>query len=288
MGRVAMSAKEELSLTLHLLKKNASGMIGIAIVAFFLVIAVSAPFLAPYDPLEIHYDNRLLLPSHSHLLGTDNLGRDILSRILYGVEYTLGSAVLCVILTVSLGAFIGLISGYFGGMVDELIMRITDIFLAFPSLILAMAVAAALKPSLFNAIAAILVSYWPRYARLARGSVLSEKEKLYVKAAKVTGENNINILFRHILPNTLTPLIVQATVDVGSMILSIANLGFVGVGAQPPTPEWGLMASSGRQYLTIQPTVALFPGFAIMLAVFGFILLGDAFRDILDPRIRYQ
>lgn len=281
-------SKTEINLTLRLLRKNASGMIGIGIVIFVLVIMILGSFFAPHDPIKPIMDNRLLPPNHIYLLGTDHMGRDILSRILHGIKYTLGSSITCVALTVCLGTLIGLIAGYLGGIIDEVMMRVTDIFLAFPTLILAMAIAVVLKPSLFNAVIALIVTAWPRYARLTRGSVLSIKEKLYIKAAKATGEGDANILFRHILPNTLTPILVEATLQIGGIILAIAGLGFIGAGAQAPMPELGAMVSGGRQYLTSHNWLSLFPGLSIMVIVFGFILLGDALRDILDPRIRYQ
>lgn len=281
-------SQTETKLTLQLLRKNVSGMVGTGLVVFVLLIMIIGSFIVPHDPIKPNMNDRLLSPNPTYLLGTDNLGRDILSRILDGLKYTLGSSIVAVLITVSIGTIIGLIAGYIGGIVDEIIMRVTDIFLAFPSLILAMAISVQLKPSLVNAIIALVATGWPGYARLVRGSVLSIREKLYVKAAIATGESNSNIIFLHILPNTFTPILVRATLQIGGVILAIAGLGFIGAGAQAPMPELGAMVAVGRQYILSHYWISLFPGIAIIIIVFGFNLLGDALRDILDPRIRYQ
>ena len=281
-------SQTETKLTIQLLRKNVSGIVGTVLVSFILFVMIIGPFFAPHDPIKPLMNDRLLPPNQIYPLGTDNLGRDILSRILHGLKYTLGSSIIAVTFTVCIGTFIGLIAGYLGGLIDEIIMRLTDIFLAFPSLILAMAISVQLKPSLFNAIIAIIATGWPGYSRLVRGSVLSIKEKLYVKAAKAIGESNSNIILRHILPNTFTPILVRATLQIGGVILAIAGLGFIGAGAQAPMPELGAMVAGGRQYILSHYWISLFPGISIIIIVFGFNLLGDALRDILDPRLRYQ
>jgi len=235
----------------------------------------------------MHLSERLSPPSSKYLFGTDDVGRDILSRVIYGSRISLRICTLVVGVTIGIGTILGIISGYWGGWLDELIMRISDVFLAFPALILAMAIAAALGPSLENVIIAMVVIWWPRYARVTRGQVLVLREIDYIVAARAVGVHESRIIMRHILPNCVSPVLIQATLDLGEVLLTAATLSFIGFGAQPPTPEWGAMISLGRNYLRDNWWYATFPGLAILLTVIGFNLLGDAARDILDPRLRH-
>jgi peptide/nickel transport system permease protein len=259
---------------------------GLILILLFGVSALLAPVLAPYDPLNQVLLSRLKPPGPAHWLGTDQLGRDIFSRLLYGARISLTVGLVVVFTAGIFGTFVGLVAGYAGGLVDEVLMRLTDIFFAFPPLILAMAIAGALGPNLNNAMIAIAVVTWPVYARLVRGQVLSLREREYVVAARSLGVPTPRILARHLLPNALAPILVQASFDMGGAILSAAGLSFIGFGAQPPTPEWGVMISEGRKFISTQPWLSLFPGLAILLTVAAFNLLGDGVRDVLDPRLR--
>jgi peptide/nickel transport system permease protein len=261
-------------------------VLALTLIALFALGAIFAPLVAPYDPLAQDLASRLDPPSSAHWLGTDQLGRDILSRLLYGSRISLVIGVVVVGLAGILGSFVGLIAGYAGGLVDEGLMRLTEVFLAFPPLILAMAIAGALGPSLTNAIIAIAAVTWAVYARLARGQVLSLRRREFVEAARSIGASRTRILLRHLLPNAVAPLLIQASFDMGSAIISAAGLSFIGFGAQPPTPEWGVMISEGRNFISTQPWLSLFPGLAILFAVGSFNLLGDGLRDVLDPRLR--
>lgn len=266
--------------------KGATAKAGLAIVAFFALMAAIGPAVAPYSPTEPDLGAILVPPGGAHPLGTDDTGMDILSRVLYGARIDLLSAVGIVLLSGVVGTAVGMAAGWSGGLVDELLMRLTDMFLAFPSLILAMAIAAVLKPSLTNALLAISVTYWPIYARLARSQALALRVREFVEAARAAGLAPLPIVLRHALPNAVGPLLVQATLDMGSVLLIAAGLSFIGFGAQPPTPEWGRMVSDGRSYLATQWWVATFPALAILLLTLGFNFLGDALRDHLDPRLR--
>ena len=246
--------------------------------------AVVGPLVSPHDPLDQVLAARLEPPSADYWFGTDQLGRDIASRMLYGARLSLLVGVFVVGLAGVLGTSIGLVAGYVGGLVDESLMRLTDVFLAFPSLILAMAIAGALGPTLVNAIVAIAVVTWPVYARLVRGQLLSLRRREYVEAARSIGASGTRILVRHLLPNAFGPVLVQASFDMGAAIIAVAGLSFIGFGAQPPTPEWGVMISEGRNFFSTEPWLALFPGIAILLAAGSFNVLGDALRDALDPR----
>ncbi|MDQ2951053.1 MAG: ABC transporter permease [Chloroflexota bacterium] len=261
-------------------------VLALTLIALFAIGAIFAPFIAPYDPLAQELSARLEPPSAAHWLGTDQLGRDIASRILYGSRISLVIGVVVVGLAGAFGTFVGVIAGYVGGLVDEALMRLTEVFLAFPPLILAMAIAGALGPSLTNAIIAIAAVTWAVYARLARGQILSLRRREYVEAARSIGASPLRIMWRHLLPNAIAPLLIQASFDMGSAIISAAGLSFIGFGAQPPTPEWGVMISEGRNFISTQPWLSLFPGLAILFAVGAFNLLGDGLRDILDPRLR--
>ena len=250
------------------------------------LLAAFAPLLSPYSPTKINLRERLSPPSLAHPFGTDDAGRDILSRVIHGSRITLRICVIVVGLTLGIGTFLGLLAGYFGGWIDEVTMRVSDVFLAFPALILAMAIAAALGPSLENAIIAMVVIWWPRYARVARGQVLLIRELDYVASARALGASSLRVMAQHILPNCVSPIIVQATLDLGEVVLTAATLSFIGFGAQPPAPEWGAMISVGRNFLRDYWWYPTFPGLAILLTVMGFNLLGDALRDMLDPRLR--
>ena len=248
--------------------------------------ALLAPVLAPYDPLYQNISDSLSPPSAAHWLGADKLGRDILSRLLYGARISLATGLSVVALASVTGTLVGAFAGYAGKWWDEGLMRITDIFFAFPSLILAMAIAGALGPSLRNALIAVAVVTWPIYARLARGQVLVLRRRDFVEAAHAVGAGHGLILRRHLFPNMLSPLLVQASFDMGTTILSVAGLSFIGFGAQPPTPEWGVMISEGRNYITTHWWLTFFPAIATLLSVAGFNLVGDGLRDVLDPRLR--
>jgi peptide/nickel transport system permease protein len=264
---------------------NPLNLIAIALIVILAACALLAPVLAPYDPLAQDLAVRLKPPSPEHWLGSDSLGRDIASRILYGARISLLVGVVVVASAGVFGTFVGLVAGYAGGLVDEALMRLTEVFLAFPALILAMAIAGALGPSLTNAIIAIAAVTWAVYARLVRGQILSLRQREFVEAARAMGASRRRIVLRHLLPNTLAPLMVQASFDMGSSIIAAAGLSFIGFGAQPPTPEWGVMISEGRNFISTQPWLSLFPGLAILLAVGSFNLLGDGLRDAFDPRL---
>ena len=264
---------------------NPLNLVALALIAMLAACALLAQVLAPYDPLSLDLAVRLKPPSPEHWLGTDSLGRDIASRILYGARISLVIGVVVVGSAGVFGTFVGLIAGYAGGLVDEALMRLTEVFLAFPALILAMAIAGALGPSLTNAIIAIAAVTWAVYARLTRGQILSLRRREFVEAARAMGASRMRIILRHLLPNALAPLMVQASFDMGSSIIAAAGLSFIGFGAQPPTPEWGVMISEGRNFINTQPWLSLFPGLAILLAVGSFNLLGDGLRDAFDPRL---
>ncbi|MBI3733885.1 MAG: ABC transporter permease [Chloroflexi bacterium] len=259
---------------------------GLALMAVFVACALTASVLAPYDPIKQFLSQRLKPPSPEHWMGTDQLGRDLFSRMLFGAQISLTIGVGVVAPVAVFGTILGLVAGYAGGLLDEILMRVTDVFLAFPPLILAMAIAGALGPSLTNAMIAIAVVSWPVYVRLVRGQVLSLRQREFVEAARAIGASTPRILSQHLLPNLLAPLLVQATFDLGGTILIAAGLSFIGFGAQIPTPEWGVMISDGRKYVTTQPWLPLFPGLAILVTVAAFNLIGDGLRDALDPRLR--
>ncbi len=268
------------------LRKNPLGIIGLATVIFFILVALLAPQLAPYNPTLVHLSDRLLPPSRAHPFGTDGVGLDVFSRVIWGARIDLTSAVLVVVVAGSVGTAVGMSAGWFGGWWDEVLMRVTDVFLAFPGLILAMAISAVLKPDLNNALLAISVTWWPTYARLGRGATLTLRSLEFVEAARSEGATTSTIMRRHLLPNAIAPLLIQATLDLGSVILVAAGLSFIGFGAQPPTPEWGVMVSDGQTYLMTQWWIATFPAMAIFLLVIAFNLVGDTLRDLLDPRLR--
>ncbi len=263
--------------------RNRLALLGGVLALALIAIAVFAPVIARHDPTAIDAANRLLPPSAEYPFGTDDQGRDIFSRVVYGSRLSLIAAAVVLAISVSVGSLVGLVAGYRGGLVDEALMRITDMFLAFPALVLAMGVAAALGPSLFNAMVAIAIVWWPWYARLVRGETLRLRGEAFVEAARATGASDAQILLRHILPNCSTPIVVQMSLDVGYAILTTAGLSFIGLGAQPPTPEWGAMVATGKDYILDQWWFATFPGLAILIAVMSFNILGDGLQEAMNP-----
>ena len=269
------------------LRKEPLALLGLFLLALFFILAVSAPLISPFGPNDQDIIGaKLAPPSLDHWMGADILGRDMLSRMLYGARISVFVGLAVVAVAGSFGTLVGLFAGYRRGWIDEVVMRITDIFLAFPPLILAMAIAGALGPSLTNALIAVVVVLWPIYARLVRGQVLILREREFVEAARTIGVGGRRLLLRHLLPNVLGPLLVQASFDMGSSILIIAGLSFIGFGAQPPTPEWGVMISDGRNYITTHWWLTAGPAVGILLLVAAFNLGGDGLRDVLDPRLR--
>ena len=277
---------EQLDDLIYQVKKSPLTIAGALIILILCLTAIFAGYIAPYEPDEISPAERLQPPSKAHICGTDTAGRDVFSRIVYGSRIAIKVGVTVVCLAAIFGSLIGLFSGYLGGRVDEIVMRITDVFFSLPYLILAMAIAAALGPSLVNTVISLSVVWWPIYARLIRGEVLLVRESTYVEAARGLGANKLRIIFRHVLPNSLSPIIVQASLDFGNAIIFAAGLSFIGLGAQPPTPAWGAMISLGKNYLRDAWWYPTFPGLAILITVIGFNLLGDGIRDILDPRLK--
>ena len=277
---------EDFKITKQLFMANPLGKAGLIIIIILFLMGILAPIISPYDPNYPDTANRLAPPSKKHLFGTDQLGRDILSRVMWGARISLSIALLAVTVTSLIGVTIGLISGYYGGKVDTILMRITDMFMAFPRLVLALAFAAALGPGIYNTIIAISLVYWSFYARLARGVTLQIRNEQYIEAAKAIGASNTRIMFKHVLPMILSPILVQATLDMGGTILLAAGLGFLGLGVQPPTPEWGVMVAEGRRFITNEWWVSTFPGLFILIATMGFNLMGDTLRDVMDVRAR--
>jgi peptide/nickel transport system permease protein len=267
-------------------KKNKGALVGTGIVLFFIIIAILAPLLSPYGISEQQLSNRNAAPSSEHWFGTDDFGRDIFSRVLYGSRISLWVGFVSVLGSMALGSFLGIIAGYYGRWIDTVISRIFDIMLAFPSILLAIAVVAVLGPSLQNALIAIAIINIPKFGRLIRSKVLSVNQEEYIMAAKAIGMKDIRILFHHVLPNSLAPVIVQGSLAIATAIIEAAALGFLGMGAQPPQPEWGKMLADSRQYIIQAPWTVFFPGIAIMLTVLGFNLMGDGLRDALDPRMK--
>lgn len=260
--------------------------IGGAIVVALVAVALLGGAVAPFDPLRIVTVNKLLPPSPAHPFGTDDLGRDLLSRVIAGARISLLVGVLVLTIAMTIGVGLGLVAGYWGGWTDEVIMRTTDIFLSFPRLVLAIAIAATLGPGLYHAMVAVALSWWPWYTRLVRGQLLSLREQEFVLAVVSLGAERFRILLRHLLPNVATIVAIQASIDFGYAILATAGLSFIGLGASPPTPEWGSMIAQARSYMIDAWWYPTFPGLAVFLAVLGFNLLGDAIRDAFDPRLR--
>jgi peptide/nickel transport system permease protein len=263
--------------------RNPASVIGVVLLAVLLIVALGAGLIAP-DPIAQNLSQRLQAPSSAHFLGTDQLGRDVWGRIAHGAIISLQVGIFVTLLSVVVGVSVGLLAGSFGGAWDNALMRLTDIFFAFPSLILAMAIAAALGPNLTNTIIAVAAVNWPAYARLVRAQVLAIREREFVEAARALGTSRLGIALRHLLPNTLTPVLIQASFDVGQAILTASGLSFIGFGAQPPTPEWGAMVSETRNFISEAPWASSSPAIAILLSVLAFNLVGDGLRDALDPR----
>jgi ABC-type dipeptide/oligopeptide/nickel transport system permease subunit len=260
-----------------------AGLVSLAVLAVIALSMLLAPWLTPYDPLTMDYEDQLLPPSSAHLFGTDLFGRDVFTRVLYGARISLSVGVLAALLAAVPGLLLGLISGYYGGPFDQLMMRLTDVALAFPSLILSLGIVAVLEPGLVNVTIAVGLAGIPGYVRLVRGNVLSVKEALYIEAAQAVGCRHHRIILRHILPNISASVLVLVTMDVAWAILRATSLSFLGLGAQPPTPEWGAMIDEGRELLRRAPWVSLAPSAVMMLAVLSINLVGDALRDALDP-----
>lgn len=273
--------------SIHQLKRNKGAIAGLIVIALFLFVGIFAPWISPHDPLEQVIELRKSPPlTEGYILGSDDLGRDMLSRLIYGARISMVIGVVSVGIAMVFGLLIGVVSGYYGGWFDKIVMRIIDIMLAFPYVLLTIVIVAILGASLTNAMIAIGISQIPRYVRLVRASVLSEKENDYVTAERSIGASDFELMFGSILPNCLAPISVQATLGVGEAILSSAALSFLGLGAQPPTPEWGLMIASSREFITSAWWIVTFPGIATLFAVLGFNLFGDGLRDILDPKLR--
>jgi peptide/nickel transport system permease protein len=272
---------------LRRLWRDRAAVVSAAFLVLMIIVSLLAPLIAPMDPTVTNLPKRLLPPgSPGHLLGTDELGRDMLSRLIWGGRVSLFVGFIAVLIAMSAGVVVGLLAGYFGGWVDSVIMRLIDILMAFPSLLLAIAVVASLGPGLTNAMLAVSIVGIPYYARIVRGSVLSLRNQEFVQAARVIGAGDLRIIVYHILANSLAPLIVAATLDVGWMIMAAAGLSFLGLGAQPPTAEWGVMLSAGRQQIRNAPHISILPGLMIFLVVLALNFLGDGVRDAMDPRLR--
>jgi len=259
---------------------------GLAIIVVFLLVCVLAPWIVPYDPFDQDLSNALSAPGADHWLGADQYGRDILSRLISGTRYALMAIVAANGLALAVGGTLGLVAGFAGGRVDTLVMRLVDVMLAFPYLLLALIIVAALGPSFTNSIIAIGIIYTPQYARLMRGQVLAVQEADFVWAARSVGAGRLRVMLRHVLPNSMSPVLVMATLQAGSVVVETAGLSFLGLGAQPPSPDWGALLADGHAYFLSAWWIATFPGLAIFLVVVGFNLIGDALRDQLDPRRR--
>ena len=271
-----------------LLFRHRAAMVGMVALVIFAILAIAAPVITPYDPVHQQLSDALQNPSMAHPLGTDYLGRDLLARILYGARYSLAIGFLAVAIGLAVGVPLGAISGYYGGWADMITQRLVDIVLSFPGFLLALSLVAVLGPGLENVIISVGVGAIPSFVRLVRASTLSIRQLTYIEAARAIGARSGIIVFRHVLPNALAPVIVQATLSLGSAILLAAGLGFLGLGVQPPTPEWGSMLGEGRNYIFSNPNMATFPGIAIFVAVISFNLMGDGLRDALDPRLKQR
>ncbi len=271
----------------YFLKHNHLVTVGVLIVLAWLIMSSFAPWLAPYDPFKQNISDRLQPPNTTYWFGTDQLGRDVLSRVIYGGRISLPAALMVILLSGMVGTVVGGVAGFLGGVTEETLMRVTDIFMAFPTIILAMSIAAALGPNLSNAIIAISIVWWPNYARIVRGLVLTVKENEYVQASRSVGANELRVLLRVVLPNCFAPVLVMGTLDLGNALLIFAGLSFLGLGAEPSTPEWGRMVSDGIANFD-QWWISAFPGLAIFSIVMAFNFVGDGLRDALDPRLRRQ
>lgn len=268
----------------YFVSENTLFVFGMLLFGVVVLCAIFAPYIAPYEPSAINFKHKLWAPGIEHLMGTDALGRDIFSRVIYGARTSLIIGFTVLSISIAIGVPIGLLSGYFGGRVDTILMRVSDVFLAFPPLLLPIAITAALGAGLFNAMLAIAISWFPWYARIVRGSVMAVRHELYIDAARSIGVGHLRVMLRHVLPNSWTPAIVQASMDFGYTILAAASLSFIGIGAKPPTIEWGLMVALSRSKFLDYWWTAAWPGFAIFLTVLAVNLVGDGVRDMLDPK----
>ena len=283
------SELDELRRGVYRFRQSTLSIVGLAAILFLVVVAITGPYLVPYPDDgggAVHAVNRFLAPSSTHLFGTDELGRDIFTRVVLATQTSFKAGVIILVVAIGIGVPLGSIAGYFGGRVNELIMRATDIMLTVPGIFLALSITAALGPGVLNAMIALSITWWPGYARLVQAQVLSAREEDYVQAAHSMGASRRRVIFKHILPNVISSIIVKASLDIGFAILSLAGLGFIGVGAQPPLPEWGAMIAKGRAFLPQYWWYSTFPGLAMFLTVFGFNMLGDGLRDVFDPRSR--
>lgn len=281
--------REFLAEVRYFFKTNKLAYLGFLIIVLLILLAIIGPLIVPYKGdvmTETHVENKFLPPSGEHLFGTDELGRDLFSRVIYGTRISFQIGLIAIGLSIAIGIPLGLIAGYFGKWIDEIIMRISDIFLSFPPLLLSISISALLGPSIVNMMIAISISWWPWYTRLIRGQVVSIRERGFVEAAKSFGVPSAAIIWRHILPNSLAPIIVQVSMDFGSIILTAASLSFLGLGAQPPQPEWGLLINIGKNYFLTNWWYVTFPGLFIFITVMAFNLFGDGLRDYLDPKTR--
>ena len=268
------------------IKRNKAAVAGGIIIILYLIMFLIGPFIAPYDPYDVQLDQKLQAPSLEHLMGTDDKGRDIFSRILFGARLSIGVGFSAVLFGGTIGTLLGLVAGYYGRWIDSIISRILDIMLAFPGILLALAIVSALGPSLINVTIAVGFFSIPMFARIVRGSTMEVKKLEYIDAVRTLGANDVTILAKHVFPNILSPIIVQASMRLATAILSAAGLSFLGLGAQPPSPEWGAMLSNGRDFIFTAPYMAMFPGLMISILVLGFNLFGDGLRDALDPRMK--
>ena len=267
-------------------RKNVILIIGAVITAFLIFIIIFAPLLEPYDPTKMKMSDKFLPPSPAHWFGTDHMGRDILSRVIEGSRISLTTAMVVVLLSAFIGTMIGLISGFAGGALDTVLMRIVDVMLSFPTIVFALAISNFLGTGQINLIIAICCVQWVRYARVARGEALVLKNAEYMEAAKSIGTSSTQMLFKYFFPNVISRILIMVSLDIGSIILYCASLSFLGLGAQPPSPDWGSMISDGKSYIQYAPWIAIFPGVAIAVSALGFNMMGDGIRDLLDPRMR--
>lgn len=286
---ILRSKWKEFRLSFYLLNRNMLTRISVIILLLLIVCAFAAPLIAPYPQdasNATHPEIAMCAPSAEHIFGTDELGRDIFSKTIYGIRISLSSAAITVFFAMVIGTLLGAVAGAVGGWIDEVIMRITDIFLSFPSLLLAIVISAFLGPSLEHAQMSMVISWWPWYTRIMRGQAISIKERQYIKAADTIGTPKWVTIFKHIIPNGMSPIIIQASMDMGATVLTVASLGFLGLGAQPPTPEWGLMVSTSKSYFLNAWWYTVFPGAAIFITVLVFNVIGDGLREVLDPKTR--
>lgn len=280
--------RSQLSAIWHRLKKNKLAMLGLVILCIMIGLAVFADFIADYDTVVVGRDmsQRLLTPSLQHLCGTDQFGRDVFARIIHGGRLSLSLSIISMSIAVAIGAFIGAVAGYYGGRVDDILMRLMDILLAIPPMLMSISIVAALGQSMINLLIALAIAYIPVFARVIRSTILSIKGQEFVEAARACGTSNARIILRHIIPNAIGPIIVEATLTMGAAILVISSLSFMGLGIEPPAPEWGTMLYEGREVIRSSPYLIIFPGIAIALSVMSLNLLGDGLRDALDPRLK--